>query len=265
MSRPPAARSCMPGAAPFDGTQATWFGWQPHALEPADERQVPDAALAGAGRLHLARRARLDGVGQVLEVLVGRIAPDLDAWWVLVDERERRVALRRELGQALPVHHADLDRQHAERVAVRRGRRDRGMAHDAAAAGAVHDVHGLAELPLEQGGHDADRRIGAAAGAPGADHRDRTGRDRRPGPEARPMPAITPANAATVRADEASACDSVLHPIPPRIGGRRCRFARRMLCIAQPGVNALAVSIPGQHERRTFGAQRLRVDVISLL
>ena len=48
------------------------------------------------------------------------------------------------------MHHADLDRDQADGVAVGRRRGDRVVADDAAAAGAVDDVDRLAELLLEQ-------------------------------------------------------------------------------------------------------------------
>src|SRR6185503_12664000 len=55
-SRPPAARSCMAGAAPFEGTQATWFGASPNAcIQPTSARcqippwPVPDAFILPAG------------------------------------------------------------------------------------------------------------------------------------------------------------------------------------------------------------------------
>ena len=72
-----------------------------------------------------------------------------------------------EVGQPLPVHHADLDRDHADRVAVGRRGRDRAVADDAAAAGAVDDVDRLAELLLEQ---RADDRAPCASVPPPAPH-----------------------------------------------------------------------------------------------
>ena len=150
------------------------IGLQAHGLQPADQRQMPDAALARAGRLQLAGRRRLDGVGQVLDRLVGAAGRHLDAGRVLVHEGERRVAVRLQLGEALPVHHRDLDRDDAERVAVGRRGGDGRVADHARAAGAVDDVEGLLELLLEHGRDDARRRIGAAAGAPRTDHGDRT-------------------------------------------------------------------------------------------
>ena len=55
-SRPPAARSCIAGAAPFDGTQATWFGASPIAcIQPTSARcqmppwPVPEALNLPAG------------------------------------------------------------------------------------------------------------------------------------------------------------------------------------------------------------------------
>ena len=42
-------------------------GGQAHRLQPADQREVPDAALAGARGLELARRRGLDGIRKLLE------------------------------------------------------------------------------------------------------------------------------------------------------------------------------------------------------
>ena len=111
----------------------------------------------------------------VLDRLVRRIGAHLEAGGIRVDERERLCTTRGvELGQALPVHHRDLDGDEADRVAVRRRLRDRAVADDAVAAGAVDDVDGLAEILLEIRGEEARDGIGAAAGAPRNDHRDRT-------------------------------------------------------------------------------------------
>ena len=73
------------------------IGREAHRLEPADQREMPDAALAGAGGLQLAGRRGLDGVGELLDGLVGRRRAHRDAGRVFVHQRERRVALR---GQA---------------------------------------------------------------------------------------------------------------------------------------------------------------------
>ena len=70
-SRPPAARSCIAGAAPFERHPGDVVGLQAHRLQPADQREMPDAALAGAGGLELAGRRRLDRVGELLDGLVG--------------------------------------------------------------------------------------------------------------------------------------------------------------------------------------------------
>ena len=79
-----------------------------------------------------------------------------------------------ELGQPLPVHHRDLDGDEADRVAVRRGLRDRAVADDAIAAGAVDDVDRLAEILLQIRAEEARDGVGAAARAPRHDQRDRT-------------------------------------------------------------------------------------------
>jgi hypothetical protein len=118
----------------------------------------------------------LDGGQQVLHRLVRRVGAHLDAGRIGVHQPDGRVRRAGELGQALPVHHADLDGGQADRVAVGRGRRDRRVADDAAAAGAVDHGHGLAEFLLHQAAEDARGGIGAAAGPPGHDQRDRTGR-----------------------------------------------------------------------------------------
>ena len=147
-------------------------GLESHRRQPADQRQMPDAALAGARCLELAGRRRLDGVGKLLHRLVRRVRFDLDAGRILVHQGKRRVAPRRELGQPLPMHHRDLDRDDAERVAVGRGGGDRRVADDAGAADAVDDIDRLAEILFEQSRDDARGGIGAAAGAPRADQLD---------------------------------------------------------------------------------------------
>ena len=127
---------------------------------------MPDAALAGAGGLHLAGRRGLDGIGEFLHGLVGRGCADLDAGRIFVHQRQRRVAPRRQFGQSLPVHHRDFHRQHADGVAVGLCRGDRGMADHAGAAGAIDHVEGLAEVLLQQCCDNARGRIGTAARAP---------------------------------------------------------------------------------------------------
>ena len=152
-------------------------GRKSHRLQPADQREMPDAALAGAGGFHLAGGRRLDGVGKFLHGLVGRGCVHGDARRVFVHQRERGVALRVEFGEALPVHHGDFHRDHADRVAIGCAGRDARMPDHAGAAGAVHDVERLAEVLFEQRCDDARRRVGAAARAPGHDHGDRAGPD----------------------------------------------------------------------------------------
>ena len=151
-------------------------GGKAHGLQPADQREMPDAALAGAGGFQLADGRSLDGVGELLHGLVGRGRIDLDAGRVLVHQRERRVARRLEVGQPLPVHHGDFDRDHADVVAVGLRGRDRRMADHARAAGAVDHVERLAEVLFEQCRDDARGRIGTAAGAPRHHHGDRARR-----------------------------------------------------------------------------------------
>jgi hypothetical protein len=141
---------------------------------------VPDAALAGARRLELAG-VRLDRGDEVGDGLVRRVGAHLQAGRVGVDEADRRVRRARDLGEALPVHHADLDRDQPDRVAVGSRARDRLVADDTAAAGAVDDVDRLAEVLLEQRADDARGRVGAAAGAPRDDQRHRALGPRRRG------------------------------------------------------------------------------------
>ena len=71
------------------------------------------------------------------------------------------------------MHHVDLERDQADRVAVGRGAGDGGVTHDAVAAGAVDDVDRLAEVLFQRGGDVARDGVGAAAGGPGHDQRDR--------------------------------------------------------------------------------------------
>ncbi|EEF22314.1 conserved hypothetical protein, partial [Ricinus communis] len=135
--------------------------------------QVPDAALPGAGRLELARIG-LDGLQQVVEVLVGRIVAHGQRGRVEVHQRQRREVARGQLGQALVMHHRNLHRGDADGVAIRRGTGDGLVAHRTIAAGAIDHVDRLAQVLLQQGADDAGRGIGTAAGAPGHDQRDRT-------------------------------------------------------------------------------------------
>ena len=72
-----------------------------------------------------------------------------------------------------PVHLVDLERDEPERVAVRRGGRDRRVADHAGAARAVDDVHRLLEIALEHHGDLSRDRIRAAARGPRHDQRDR--------------------------------------------------------------------------------------------
>jgi len=141
--------------------------------QPAGQRQVPDAALAGARGLELAGGRGLDRVGQCLDVLVRRAGVDLHARRVDVHQRQRRVAGGLEVGQALVMHHGDFHRDHAQRVAVGRRGGDGRMADHARAARAVDHVERLAEVLLEDRRDDARGGVGAAARAPGADQRDR--------------------------------------------------------------------------------------------
>jgi hypothetical protein len=133
---------------------------------------MPDATLTRARRLHLAR-VRLDRRNQFGHRLVRRVRSNLNTRRVGIDKRDRRVRRAVELGQFLPVHHPDLDGDDADRVAVGRGLGDRAVTDDATAAGAVHDVDRLAQLLFEQYADDAGRRVGAAAGSPRHDQRDR--------------------------------------------------------------------------------------------
>jgi hypothetical protein len=79
----------------------------------------------------------------------GRAAPHSCWARILVHQGERGVAPGRQIGQPLPVHHSDLDRDDAERVTVGRGGRDCRMTDDARAAGAVDDTNRLAEIPFK--------------------------------------------------------------------------------------------------------------------
>src|SRR5262245_42000005 len=137
---------------------------------------MPDTALACAGCFQLARWRSSDAVGELLHRLVGARARHLHARWVLVHERERRIAVGLELGEALPVHHRDFDGDDAERVAIGRRRGDRRMTNDARAAGAVDDIEGLLLLLLEHRRDDARGRIRSAAGSPWANDGDRPAR-----------------------------------------------------------------------------------------
>src|SRR5437016_6548870 len=73
-----------------------------------------------------------------------------------------------------PMHHGDLDGDHAQGVEIGRRRRDRLVSDDPGAAGAIDDVDRLLQLPLEEAGDDAGGGVGTAARAPGHDQLDRT-------------------------------------------------------------------------------------------
>ena len=77
------------------------------------------------------------------------------------------------------MHQGDLERDETERVTVRRGGRDRLVADHARPAGAVHDVHRLLEIAFQHVGDLAGDRVGAAAGGPRHDQRDRPLREGR--------------------------------------------------------------------------------------
>ena len=139
---------------------------------------MPASALPGA-RGHDLVRVRLDVREQFLDGLEGRVRLHMDRGEILVDERERRVLLPREIGETDPVHLVDFERDETERVAIGRGGRDRQVSDHARAAGAVHDVHRLLEIALQHHGDLARDRIGAAAGRPRHDQRDRPFRKRR--------------------------------------------------------------------------------------
>jgi hypothetical protein len=147
-----------------------------HRLQPAHQCQVPDAALACARGLELAGGRRFDRVGEVLDGLVRRVRLDLDARRIFVHQRQRRVVFRRQLGQALPVHHRDFHGDDAERVAIRLRGRDRRVADHAGTTGAVDDVDWLAEVFFQQSRDDARGGVCTAACAPRTDHLDRAAR-----------------------------------------------------------------------------------------
>src|ERR1700716_4449714 len=65
-SRPPAARSCIAGAAPFDGTQPTWLAGSPIAfIQPTSARcqippwPVPEAFILPGGAALIASASSL--------------------------------------------------------------------------------------------------------------------------------------------------------------------------------------------------------------
>ena len=160
-------RSRTLGRDPADGA-GIHAGLDQHA----GQRQVPDAALAGARGLHAAR-VGLGVSQQGADVVVLGVDVDGHAGRIGVVQRDRGIVLVAEFGQADPMHHRDLDRDDADRVAVRLGRGDGLVADDAAAAGAVDHVHRHAELVLHDLGDHPAGGVGAAAGGPGHDHLDR--------------------------------------------------------------------------------------------
>jgi hypothetical protein len=93
---------------------------------------------------------------------------------ILVHQAQRGEILMGQVGQTLPVHHADFDRGDAQGVTVGRAGGDGLMADHAAAAGAVDDIDRLAQFLFQQAGDDARGRIGAATRVPRNDQGDRT-------------------------------------------------------------------------------------------
>ena len=132
---------------------------------------MPDAALACARGFELAG-VGLDGSQQVIHVFVRRIGAHLNARRIGIDQTDGCVRSASQLGQALPVHHADFDRGETDGVTVSGCRSNGRMPHDTATACAVDHCDGLAEVFFEQAGHDAGHRIGAATCAPRHDHGD---------------------------------------------------------------------------------------------
>ncbi len=146
MSTPPATMSASPGAAPWLGTHVTLFASTPSdSSQPASPRcQMPPCPVPDA--LNVPAGCSLIAVSRSSSVWYSEVGRDHDAARIGVDQREDGIVLIGQLGQALMVHHGDLDRHDAERVAVRLGGRDGAVADHARPAGAVDDVDRLAEL-----------------------------------------------------------------------------------------------------------------------
>jgi hypothetical protein len=156
----------------LDGTHGTLAGSTFQILQHAGQREVPDAALPGTGCLHLARTG-LDGRDQFGDRLVRRIRRDLDTGGIGVHQADRRIGSAGKVSESLPMHHADLDGDEADGVAVRRRRGNCAVADYATAAGPIDDGDRLAKLFLEQRADDACGRVGTASGGPGHDQLDR--------------------------------------------------------------------------------------------
>src|SRR5699024_8149861 len=135
----------------------------------AQQRQMPDAALAGAGGGDLAR-VLLDVGEQILGDLPLGIGGHGDARAVLVHLRDGGQVLTADVGQALVVHHPDLHGDQADGLAVGVGVDHRLVPDHTGAAGAVDHVDVGADLVGQLVADQTGDAVGATAGGPGHDH-----------------------------------------------------------------------------------------------
>ena len=110
------------------------------------------------------------------DVIVSRpLGIDGDGGSVGVDAADGDIVLIGVLGHILGQIGRDLPGDHAHGVAVGIGIGDGLVADDAAGAGQVIHGSGLSQLLVQSSAERAQAAVGAAAGAPGADHVDALG------------------------------------------------------------------------------------------
>ena len=140
---------------------------------------VPDRTGRGTAHHDLARMSLgvLDESSQIGDVVGSSpLGVDGDGGGVDVDAAQRIIVLIGVIGHLLSQVGGELEGHHAHGVAVRIGISDGLVADNAAGAGEVVNGQGLAELLFKRQAERTQAGVGAAAGAPGADHGDALGR-----------------------------------------------------------------------------------------
>ena len=135
---------------------------------------MPYTALPRTRCLEFARIS-LDRLEQIVDALVRSIGAHGDPGRIDVHHRDRRVVARRELRQAGPVQHGDLDRDHTQRITIGRCGSNCGMTHHAITTGAIDHIDRLPQFFFEQRTNDARDGIGSTACGPGNNQCDGTG------------------------------------------------------------------------------------------
>lgn len=173
MSTPPETRSCSPAADPLDGTHGTASAPSPDFDQQTGHRKMPDTALAGARRLHLARLG-LGGGKKVGKAVEFGIRTNMEGRGIGVEQPDRGVVGVSQVRQARMMHHGNLDGHGPDGVAVGFRGGDGRVADDARPAVTVHDIDRNTQLFFHQPGQHAAGGIGAPARAPGDDPGDRS-------------------------------------------------------------------------------------------